>query len=52
MDKPKKIFLFVDGSNLYAGQYELFGPKKYLDFGKLIDQVEDKLKIKFEGMKG
>ncbi len=29
-------YLFVDGSNLYAGQYELFGPKKYLDFSKYI----------------
>ena len=47
MDKPKKIYLFVDGSNLYAGQYELFGPKKYLDFGKLIEQIEEKLEIKF-----
>lgn len=26
-------YLFVDGSNLYAGQYKLFGPDKYLDFG-------------------
>jgi len=42
-----KIFLFVDGSNLYAGQYELFGPNKYLSFPNFISQVEKKLKIKF-----
>ena len=41
-------YLFVDGSNLYAGQYELFGPKKYLDFSKYIKSVENSLKIKFE----
>ncbi|EKD80061.1 MAG: hypothetical protein ACD_40C00213G0045 [uncultured bacterium] len=28
----RKTFLFVDGSNLYGSQYELFGPDKYLDF--------------------
>lgn len=41
-------YLFVDGSNLYAGQYELFGPKKYLDFSKYINRVENSLKIKFD----
>lgn len=41
-------YLFVDGSNLYAGQYELFGPKRYLDFSKYINSVENSLKIKFE----
>lgn len=43
-----KIYLFIDGTNLYAGQYELFGPQKYLDFGLLIKNVEQKLRIKFE----
>jgi len=42
-----KTYLFVDGTNLYAAQYELFGPKKYLDFSKFIDEVEQRLKIKF-----
>lgn len=41
-------YLFVDGSNLYAGQYELFGPKKYLDFFKYINSIENSLNIKFE----
>jgi len=47
--KPKKqrIYLFVDGSNLYAGQYELFGPKKYLDFPGFIKEIEKKLKTQF-----
>lgn len=42
-----KIFLFVDGTNLYAGQYELFGPKKFIDFSKFIKKVEEKLKTRF-----
>lgn len=43
-----KTFLFIDGSNLYAGQYELFGPQKYLVFSKLIGQLEKKLKFSFD----
>lgn len=43
-----KTFLFVDGSNLYAGQYELFGPSKYLDFSRFIEQIKKRLKISFE----
>lgn len=43
-----KTFLFVDGSNLYSGQYKLFGPKKYLNFEKFVELVENKLKIKFD----
>ena len=46
--KKNKVFLFVDGSNLYAGQYDLFGPKKYLDFSKFIEQVGKKVRIKFD----
>lgn len=42
-----RTILFVDGSNLYAGQYELFGPKKYLNFKRFIKEVEGLLKIKF-----
>ncbi len=40
-------YLFIDGTNLYAAQYELFGPDKYLNFSKLIADVEKKLKISF-----
>lgn len=46
----KKAFLFIDGSNLYAAQYDLFGPKKYLNFSCFIQKVEDELKIKFGKM--
>jgi len=45
-----KTYLFIDGTNLYAAQYELFGPKKYLDFPKFIKTIEKKLKIKFSKM--
>ncbi|MGB9681177.1 MAG: NYN domain-containing protein [Minisyncoccia bacterium] len=38
----------MDGTNLYAAQYELFGPKRYLDFGKFIKEIEKNLKIKFQ----
>lgn len=43
-----KTFLFIDGTNLYSAQYELFGPNKYLYFPKFIKEVEKKLKIKFD----
>ena len=47
-DKKQRTFLFVDGSNLYAGQYKLFGPNKYLDFSEFIRQIELKLKVEFD----
>ena len=43
----KKAYLFIDGSNLYSGQYELFGPKAYLNFSKLIKEIENQSKISF-----
>ena len=43
----ERNFLFVDGTNMYAGQYELFGPEKYLDFSLLINELQQKLEIKF-----
>jgi len=43
-----KTYLFVDGSNLYGAQYELFGPDKYLNFVNLIKQIEEKLKMRFD----
>jgi len=46
--KTEKIYLFIDGTNLYAAQYELFGPERYLDFVKFIEEVEKNLEIKFE----
>ncbi len=44
----KKTYFFIDGTNLYAGQYELFGPKAYLNFSKLIQETEKELKTTFE----
>lgn len=43
-----KVFLFVDGTNLYAGQHELFGADRYLDFPLFIKKIEKKLKIVFD----
>lgn len=45
-----KTFLFIDGTNLYAGQYKLFGPNYFLDFEKFINSVEDQINIKFDKM--
>lgn len=44
----KKTNLYIDGTNLFAGQYELFGPKKYLDFSRLIKELQKKIKTKFD----
>ena len=46
--KQEKVYLFVDGSNLYAGQYELFGPDSYLLFPRFIKQIEKHLQIRFD----
>jgi len=43
-----KNYLFVDGSNLYAGQYDLFGPKQYLFFPDFIKFLEICLRAKFD----
>jgi len=43
-----KTFLFIDGSNLYSGQYDLFGPNKYLDFLLFIKLIETRLYIHFD----
>lgn len=42
-----KTYLFVDGTNLYAAQYELFGPDKYLNFPEFIKAVDKNLGVKF-----
>lgn len=42
-----KTFLFIDGTNLYAGQYELFGPKRYLNFPKFIQSIQKRQKVRF-----
>lgn len=43
-----KTYLFIDGTNLYASQYELFGPNYYLYFPSFIKEVENKIKVKFD----
>lgn len=43
-----KTYLFIDGTNLYAAQYELFGSKKYLNFAKFIEEIEKKIRVKFD----
>lgn len=37
--KSKRVHLYVDGTNLFAGQNELFGPKKYVPFPLLLRAV-------------
>ena len=34
-----KTVLYIDGTNLFAGQNELFGPKEYLSFEFLIKEI-------------
>jgi len=48
MSQEPKVFLFIDGTNVYSSQLDLFKFKKYLDFAKLIETIETKLKIKFD----
>lgn len=42
-----KIFLFIDGTNLYSAQYKLFGPSSFLDFSCFIKKIEEALHISF-----
>jgi len=48
LSNRNRAYLFVDGSNMYAGQYQLFGPANYLSFPKFILQIEKMLKITFK----
>lgn len=41
----KKTFLYIDGTNLFAGQNELFGPKEYLSFKFLITEINKLIKV-------
>jgi len=40
-----KTILYIDGTNLFAGQNELFGPKEYLSFEFLIKEINKLVKI-------
>ncbi len=44
----KTTYLFVDGTNLYAGQYELFGPRYFLNFQAFIVEIEKELGTNFD----
>jgi uncharacterized LabA/DUF88 family protein len=44
----KRTFLFIDGSNFYAAQYALFGPKKYLHFPSFLTSLKKKFLIVFD----
>lgn len=45
-DKSKNMTnLFIDGTNLFAGQNELFGPEKHLSFNFLIGEINKLIKI-------
>ena len=41
----KKTFLYIDGTNLFAGQNELFGPKKFISFIFLLKEIDKLIKI-------
>ncbi len=41
----KKTNLYIDGTNLFAGQNELFGSKKHLSFKYLIKEINKLIKI-------
>lgn len=40
-----RTYLFIDGTNLFAGQRELFGPKDQLDFQAFLKQINKIVKI-------
>ena len=41
------VYLFIDGSNLYASQFNLVGPEKYIHFPTFVTSLEKKLHIIF-----
>lgn len=42
-----RTVLFVDGSNIYAGQYQLVGPNKFLYFPIFLKYLEKKMRLMF-----
>lgn len=44
----KRNYLFVDGSNLYGSQYDLFGPTHYINFSKIIQSISTDLDVNFK----
>ncbi len=41
----KKTYLYIDGTNLFAGQNELFGPHKRLSFAYLIKEIQELIPV-------
>lgn len=41
----ERINLYIDGTNLFAGQNELFGPKKHLSFEFLIKEINKLVRV-------
>lgn len=41
----KKTYLYIDGTNLFAGQNELFGPHKHLSFTYLLKEIRKIIQI-------
>jgi len=42
-----KTFLFIDGTNLYASQFKIFGPSNFLNFQSFIKILEEKINHNF-----
>lgn len=38
-------YLYIDGTNLFAGQNELFGPNNYLSFTYLLETIQKTIKV-------
>lgn len=45
LESSKKIFLYVDGTNLFAGQLDLFGLSSLLPFKVLLKEINKLIKI-------
>lgn len=45
MPVQEKTYLYIDGTNLFAGQNELFGPKKFLPFTALLKEINHLFRV-------
>ncbi len=43
---PANTHFYIDGTNLFIGQNELFGPKKFLSFNYLISQINKLIRVR------
>jgi len=44
-DNKLKIYLYIDGTNLFAGQTELFGYQKILPFSQILSEIKKLLPV-------